>query len=140
MTTPRPRAELAARYFADDTLKCWVRNKGSNYDWLLLHAPTFNTLDLEYYVGHKPPPPPKRTITLTVNGREWALPEPIQGDEPCNYWYMSEANSIQSGRKDNDYYDNLRRRIKMNGGSIYATEADAQAWADFDKWCRGGGV
>ena len=30
--------------------------------------------------------------------------------------------------------------IKLNGGSIYATEADAQAWADFNKWCRGGGV
>ena len=140
MTTPRPHAELAARYFSDDTLKCWVRNKDSNHYWFRLHAPTFNALDREYYVGHKPPPPPKRTITLTVNGREWVLPEPIQGGEPCNYWYMSEANSIQSGRKDNDYYDNLRRSIKMNGGSIYATEADAQAWADFDKWCRGGGV
>ena len=140
MTTPRPHAELAALYFADDTLKCWLRKKGSNDDWRLMHVPAFNALHLEYYVGHEPPPPIKRTITLTVNGREWVLPEPIQGDEPCNYWYMSEANSIQSGRKDNDYYDNLRRSIKMNGGSIYATEADAQAWADFDKWCRGGGV
>ena len=63
MTAPRQHADLAARYFADDTLKCWVRNKGSNYDWLLLHAPTFNTLDLEYYVGHEPPPN-KRTINL----------------------------------------------------------------------------
>ena len=68
MTTPRPHAELAARYFADDTLKCWVRNKGSNDDWSPMHAPAFNT------------------------------------------------------------------------GSLYATAADAQAWADFDLWCRGGAV
>lgn len=37
-------------------------------------------------------------------------------------------------------FDNLRAHIKLNGGSIYATEADAQAWAGFNKWCRGGGV
>ena len=139
MTTPREHADSAVLYFTDDTMKCWARFKKDGGDWFLMGEPSFSSSNLEYHVGHEPPPI-KRTITLTVNGREWALPEPIQGDEPCNYWYMSEANSIQSGRKDNDYYDNLRRRIKMNGGSIYATDADAQAWADFDKWCRGGGV
>ena len=124
----------------DNTTNCWARNKGSNNEWTLMPDPRFNVPGLEYYVGHEPPPPDKRTITLTVNGREWVLPEPIQGDEPCNYWYISEANSIQSGRKDNDYYDHLRRLIKMNGGSMYATEAECQAWADFNKWCRGGGA
>ena len=29
-------------------------------------------------IDTKPPPPPKRNITLTVNGREWVLPEPIE--------------------------------------------------------------
>ena len=77
MTTPRPHADLAARYFADDTLKCWARNKGSNYDWLLLHTPTFTSLDLEYYVGHEPPPIkctinlPAATIELR-NGEQYA--------------------------------------------------------------------
>lgn len=139
MTTPRPHSEIAALYFADETLKCWVRNKGGNDNWIQMHSPSFSALYSEYYVGHEPPPI-KRTITLTVNGREWVLPEPIQGDEPRDYWYISEASSIQSGRKGNDYYDKLRAKIKQNGGSIYATEADAQAWADFDKWCRGGGA
>ena len=140
MTTPQPHAELAARYFADVTLKCWARDKDSNDKWDLLHSPLFIRQDVEYYVGHEPPPPIKRTITLTVNGREWVLPEPLTGDEPCNYWYISEANSIQSGRKDNDYYDNLRALIKQNGGSVYATKDDCRAWAEFDKCCRGGGV
>ncbi len=44
MTTPRPHSEIAARYFADDTLKCWVRSKGSNDDWNLLGNPTFKAL------------------------------------------------------------------------------------------------
>lgn len=80
------------------------------------------------------------TITLTVNGREWVLPEPMAHDAQRRFYYISEANSAQAGFKDGVYYDNLRAHIKMNGGSIYATEADAQAWAEFDKWCRGGGV
>ena len=105
-----------------------------------MRDPAFNALDCEYYVGHEPPPPPKRTITLNVNGKEWVLPEPLTDDEPCDFYYISEANRVQAGLEGVDYYDNLRTHIKMNGGSIYATEAGAQAWADFNKWCRGGGV
>ena len=66
----------------DNTTNCWARNKGSNNEWTLMPDPRFNVPGLEYYVGHEPPPPDKRTITLTVNGREWVLPEPIQGDKP----------------------------------------------------------
>lgn len=57
MTTPQPHAELAARYFADVTLKCWARDKDSNDKWDLLHSPLFISQDVEYYVGHEPPPP-----------------------------------------------------------------------------------
>ena len=138
MITRRPHAELAARYFADDTLKCWVRNKYSNDNWILLHASTFNALDLEYYVGHKPPPPPKRTITLTVNGREWVLPEPLKGPfhAGSNYYTVSAAGRPSLRVWENTDADKLRQsKLRM-----HATEADAQAWADFDKWCRGGGV
>ena len=64
MTTPRPHAEVAARYFADDTMKCWARYKNDNDDWNLIRGPSFNSSDVEYYVGHEPPPPAKRTINL----------------------------------------------------------------------------
>ena len=140
MTTPRQHAELATLYFSDSTLKCWARDMGSDKDWSLLPAPVFNSTYLEYYVGHEPPPPDKRTIILTVNGREWVLPEPMTDDAQRRFYYISESNSVQSGLKGVDYYDHLRTHIKRNGGSVYATEADAQAWADFNKWCRGGGV
>ena len=141
MTTPRENAELAARLDRLETTIQAVCQYNGGYNSLEVQEAFYDVVhELQDLGIDTKPPPIKRTITLTVNGREWVLPEPIQGDEPCNYWYMSEANSIQSGRKDNDYYDNLRRSIKMNGGSIYATEADAQAWADFDKWCRGGGA
>ena len=81
MTTPRPHAVLAARYFADDTLKCWVRCRDSNDNWSPWYAPSFNEPLLEYYVGHEPPPPIKRTITITVNGlRVW---EHTDADKLC---------------------------------------------------------
>ena len=138
MTTPRPHAELAARYFSDDTLKCWVRNKDSNHYWFRLHAPTFNALDREYYVGHKPPPPPKRTITLTVNGREWVLPEPLKGPFHAGrtYYVMGEDGCPSLRVWEHTDVDKLcQSKLRMND-----TEADCQAWAYFDKWCRGGGV
>ena len=71
MTTPLEHADLAARYFADVTLKCWARDKDSNDKWDLLHSPLFIRQDVEYYVGHEPPPPIKRTIT-SPDGAECA--------------------------------------------------------------------
>lgn len=140
MTAPRPNSELATLYFSDSTLKCWARERGCNDKWSLLRYPAFNSSYLDYYVGHEPPPPNKRTITLNVNGKEWVLPAPMADDAQRRFYYISEANSAQAGFEDGVCYDNLRAHIKMNGGSVYATEADAQAWADFFKWCRGGGA
>ena len=140
MTTPREHADAAIRYFSDSTLKCWARDMGSDKDWTQLSAPNFYSNTLEYYVGHEPPPPDKRTITLTVNGREWELPEPLTDDAPRNFYYVSETNDAQVGFKGVDCDDNLLADIRMNGGGVYATKADAQAWADFNKWCLGGGV
>ena len=137
MTTPRENAEIAARYFADGTLKCWARSMRSNDDWSLLNTPAFNVPGLEYYVGHEPPPI-KRTITLTVNGREWVLPEPLKGPfhAGSNYYTVSAAGRPSLRVWENTDADKLRQsKLRM-----HATEADAQAWADFDKWCRGGGV
>ena len=62
MTTPRQHAELAARYFTDNTTKCWARFKNGDTDWALMEAPSFDSSSLEYYVGHEPPPPDKHTI------------------------------------------------------------------------------
>ena len=136
MTTPH--AELAARYFADATLKCWARDKDSNDKWDLLHSPLFIRQDVEYYVGHEPPPI-KRTITLTVNGREWVLPEPLKKapEKGAEYWIVN--NATHSGAMCLYWDDHIGERLALNHNTIHATAADAQAWAEFDKWCRGGG-
>ena len=90
---------------------------------------------LEYYVGHEPPPI-KRTITLTVNGREWVLPEPLRvkpaHDEAV--WILS----IESWPITWGWYDCEAQNAALAAGQLYATKDDCQAWAEFDKCCRGG--
>ena len=137
MTTPRENAEAAARYFADDTLECWSRTEGSNNVWYRTCSPTFNVPGLEYYVGHEPPPI-KRTITLTVNGREWVLPEPLRV-KPA-YGEAAWILSIESRPTTWSWYDCEAQNAALAAGQLYATKDDCQAWADFDVWCRGGGV
>ena len=118
-------------------MKCWARLKNSNDRWTLMSNPSFNASSLEYYVGHEPPPP-KRTITLTVNGREWVLPEPLR-ETPRHdqlVFYIIDDGTVRSCQWNN--WTVLPTLYKEQ--RLHATEADAQAWAEFDKWCRGGGV
>ena len=138
MTAPQQLDELAARYFADVTLKCWARDKDSNDKWDLLHSPLFIRQDVEYYVGHEPPD--KRTITLTVNGREWVLPAPLKEEPKLGsvYWIVSTATPL--GTVSLHWSGQTGERLALKHAAIHATAADAQAWADFNKWCRGGGV
>ena len=134
MTTPRPHAELAARYFADDTLKCWARCAGTNSGWISIPDPTFSESDLEYYVGHEPPLPDKRTITLTVNGREWVLPEPFKSEpEKGTAYWADTSGGVFRYVWQGDVIDKTNFRYQR----VHASESDAQAWADFNKWCRG---
>ena len=138
MTTPREHADAAAQYFADKTTTCWARVKNSNNDWTLMACPSFDGSGLEYYVGHEPPPPDKRTITLTVNGREWVLPEPLSEtpEHDLLVFYISDDGTVRTCRWNS--WVVLPTLYKEQ--RLHDTEADAQAWAEFDKWCRGGGV
>ena len=138
MTTPRPNAEIAAIYFADTTLKCWARYTFSFDSWWIIDHPAFDDPNLEYYVGHEPPPPPKRYIGLAVNGREWVLPEPLKAAPKHDQlvFYISDDGTVRSCRWNN--WAVLPTLYKEQ--RLHATEDDAQAWADFDKWCRGGGA
>lgn len=134
MTTPREHADAAAQYFADKTTTCWVREKNSNKNWSLMHYPSFNNPDLEYYVGHEPPPI-KRTITLTVNGREWVLPEPFRNEPEKGATYWTDA---PSGVFRYVWQGDVIDMTNFRDQRVHASESDAQAWADFNKWCRGG--
>ena len=137
MTTPRQHADLAVRYFMDNTTNCWARNEGSNSEWTLMPDPRFNVPGLEYYVGNEPPPPDKRTITLTVNGREWVLPEPFRNEPEKGTAYWTDTPAGVTGYT---WRGDAIDKIYFMGQRTHATEAECQAWADFDKWCRGGGV
>ena len=137
MTTPREHADAAARYFADKTTTCWARFKKGDSDWALMEAPSFDSSSLEYYVGHEPPPPPKRYIGLTVNGWECVLPEPFRNEpeKGAAYW-TDKPGGVSRYVWQGDAIDKTNLRDQR----VHASESDAQAWADFNKWCRGGGV
>lgn len=135
MTTPRPHAELAAQFYADNSLKCWQKYQGE-HTWELTAKPEWYP-HVRYHVGHEPPKV-KRTITLTVNGREWVLPEPLK-DAPKHdqlVFYISDDGTVRSCRWNN--WALLPTLYKER--RLHDTKSDAQAWAEFDKWCRGGGV
>ena len=137
MTTPRQNADPAVRYFMDNTTKCWARKENSDEEWFRVRDPAFSRDDLEYYVGHEPPPI-KRTVTLTVNGRGWVLPEPLRETPRHNQlvFYISDDGTVRTYRWNS--WVVLPTLYKEQ--RLHATEADARAWAEFDKWCRGGGV
>ena len=83
-------------------------------------------------------PDAKRTITLTVNGREWVLPEPLREAPEHNQlvFYISDDGTVRTCRWNN--WAVLPTLYKVQ--RLHDTEADAKAWVEFDMWCRGGGV
>ena len=121
MTTARKHAELAARL---RNIECSLLDKDEN-------ATLREAADL------LDPPPIKRTITLTVNGREWVLPEPLSETPKHDQlvFYISDDGTVRACRWNN--WVVLPTLYKEQ--RLHDTEADAQAWAEFDKWCRGGG-
>ena len=90
-----------------------------------MEAPSFDSSTLEYHVGHEPPPPPKRYIGLTVNGRMWVLPEPFRGEPAYNTpaWLTDTAGKAHPW----SWRDAPAQRRALEQGQLYATEADAQA-------------
>ena len=122
MTTPRQHAELAARL---RNIECSLLDEDEN-------------TTLREAADLLDPPPPKRYIGLTVNGRMWVLPEPLR-DAPRHdqlVFYISDDGTVRSCRWNN--WVVLPTLYKEQ--RLHDTKADAQAWADFDKWCRGGGA
>ena len=101
MTTPREHAELAILYFSDSALRCWVREMGRNAEWNLMCHPSFDSPDFEYYVGHEPPPPPKRTINVPAATIELRPGEHYAGlvlnddGTPCHHLVLMAERSDQ---------------------------------------------
>ena len=123
MTAPRrPHAELAARL---RNIECSLLDEDEN-------ATLREVADL------LDPPTIKPTVTLTVNGREWLLPKPLEGPFHLGRAYcVAGEDGCPSLRvwEHTDVDKLCQSKLRMND-----TEADCQAWAYFDKWCRGGGA
>lgn len=139
MTTPRPNAELAARLERLETTIQAVCQYNGGYNSLEVQEAFYDVVhELQNLGIDTKPPPVKRTITLTVNGREWVLPEPIQGPFHLGRTYYVVGADGRPNLRVWEHTDSdklCHSKLRM-----HSTEADAQAWAEFDKWCRGGGI
>ena len=139
MTTPRQNAELAARLDRLETTIQAVCQYNRGYNSLEVQEAFYDVVhELQDLGIDTKPPPIKRTITLTVNDREWVLPEPLSETPKHDQlvFYISDDGTVRACRWNN--WAVLPTLYKEQ--RLHDTEADAQAWAEFDKWCRGGGV
>ena len=83
--TPRAHAEMAARFMADSSLKCWAWVPSTKL-WVENERPIW--LDnLIYHVGHeKPTAPPKRKVTIA--GITFDAPETDELAQKTEYWLV----------------------------------------------------
>ena len=138
MTTPRQHAELAARLERLETTIQAVCQYNGGYNSLEVQEAFYDVVNELQDLGIDTKPPPiKRTIALTVNGREWVLPEPFRNEPEKGATYWTDApRGVFKYVWQGDVIDKTNFRDQR----VHASESDAQAWADFNKWCRGGGV
>ena len=156
MTNPRKHSDPAVRYFMDNTVTCWARKANSNKDWFLLRNPAFNSSAHEYYVGHEPPPPIKRTITLPTASIELRPGEQYAGLvlkddgtpshhlvlmaarhgerlawQAANDWAAAVGGTLPTGREQSLIHAHCRAHVKPEWyWSGEAFEADtASAWS-----------
>ncbi len=139
MTTPQQHAELAARLERLETTIQAVCQYNGGYNSSDVQEAFYDVVNELQNLGiDTTVPPPKRTITLTVNGREWVLPEPLSETPEHDQlvFYISDDGTVRACRWNN--WAVLPTLYKVQ--RLHDTEADAKAWVEFDMWCRGGGV
>lgn len=83
--TPRAHSELAARFMADSSLKCWAWMPSEKL-WAENVCPTWH-YNVAYHVGHeKPTAPPKRKVTIA--GIAFDAPETEAPKVGAKYWLV----------------------------------------------------
>ena len=96
MTTPIPRAhaEMAARFYADISLKCWVWQ--CKQCWFEIAAPSWNPNGI-YHVGHTAPtePPPEPVKMCELGGLKFPMPMQEAPAIGASYWLV---RATQNGR------------------------------------------
>ena len=118
-TTPRPHAEMASRYMADDSLKCWLWNGD---EWALAAVPMWYAETI-YHVGHESPTaPPKRKITIA--GIEFDAPETEAPNVDKAFWTFSVVGTPYVWRKR---WENSPSDFdKLRNGFVHTTREAAE--------------
>ena len=77
-----------------------------------------------------------RTVEVSARGKTFHLPEPMREVPEINerYWFITAHGESYVERWRNSFLD----RARLVVGRCNATEADAQAWADFERFARTG--
>lgn len=119
--TPRLHAEMASRYMADDSLKCWLWNGD---EWVLAALPMWYAESI-YHVGHeKPTAPPKRKVTMA--GITFDAPETDELALGAEYWLVQFcATCARLHRWSNDPYDHRW----LANGLVHLDEENARLHA-----------
>ena len=124
--TPRAHAEMAARFMADSSLKCWAWAVDARV-WVENERPRWYG-NLVYHVGHeKPTAPPKHKVTLagiTFNAPETKAPEP-----GTRYWYPDTV--AVSVKTFHIYWKNSKLdRHLLERGFVHLDRGDAELHAE----------
>ena len=117
--TPRPHAEMAARFMADSSLKCWAWAVDAR-GWVENERPRWYE-NLVYHVAHeKPTAPPKRRVTMA--GITFNAPETDELALGTEYWLVRlGTTSVCLQRWNDDPYDHRW----LASGLIHLDEANA---------------
>ncbi len=100
--TPRAHAEMAARFMADSSLKCWSWMSSAKL-WVENKRPNWHE-NMAYHVGHeKPTAPPKRRITMA--GVTFDAPETEAPEAGAKYWLVRLGTPSVCPKRWNDYPD-----------------------------------
>ena len=77
-----------------------------------------------------------RTVTHVIHGKTFTLPEPMTKEpvEEGNFYFSDTNAEVRCA----EWFDNKFQTSMLAAGRCHATEADAQAWSDFERFARTG--
>ena len=124
--TPRAHAEMAARFMADSSLKCWAWAVDARR-WVENERPRWYE-NLVYHVGHKKPTaPPKRRVTMagiTFNAQESVAPE------PKTRYYVPQPIAMVNTSHINYWTNSQFDRHLLERGVVHLDREDAKLHAE----------
>ena len=118
--TPRAHAELAARFMADSSVKCWWWSADAAR-WAEIVHPNWRE-NLIYHVSHEAPTePPKRQVIIA--GIEFDAPETEAPIAYSEYWtFIAGSQSVWKVA----WEDSERDFKRLHNGFVHTTQEAAE--------------